>query len=1290
MRRTIKALLVFVCVLASAFAVAACSGTTSTTEKTTIESPVIASKVYNGAKQIATIAASDDYEVTENAGGTDVGEYNVVLTLKNADKAKWATPDESDETKLTLKFSITKAPNAITSLTLEDWTVGSDPNAPSATANFGTVKYTYSTEENGTYAETVPTAAGKYYVKATVEGTKNYDGAEKTVSFEIKKTPATVTTAPAAISNLIVNDDLSAQVLITAGAANGGVMFYALIDGEETVPSQELLNPSKWSAELPKAGRAGKYTVYYMAKGDADHSDSEYGKVVVEIFKKANSISGFTVANIKYGETPAPSATALHGTPKFTYSLTEDGEEYVAWENITQRVGEYFVKATVDETDVYLGVTEVTLFTMSKADNAIEDFTIAAIKCHEAPVLSATAIAGTITYKYATASDGAYADLTAETKLAAGTYYVKAYTEGNENYKAAESNAATLMVNHDFIWDKSGETEDIERCACGQTGSSFVKAITEKNAQRVDLNIGMNNGSAATDEYSYGTISLAGISEYSSVEAVKFGEKTISLNATNVGDFAIAVNVKDFGFAYGEQDIVVTVKGAGGDAHDVNVKVLLVTAVLGSKDDLNNFGAIAKACEADAGTWGGYFELGADIDYNAYWSDFVNADNNAALNAMQGFKGVFDGQGHNIKGMRIARVSVAGADVGAGIIKVGAFIPKLHKDGVLRNVSFTDAAIGSDRSMLVYCGNGLIENIFVKYVCFGDSSYSGYNPAHNYGATSTVFGKGEGEGAIVRNVIIDVSECVGVATEANNINGYIVGQFNNVETLSNVYVINPSDTYDHIVRNIAVSAETQVETNFDAGVNYFVYKSFAEMAADETRNYGDFDAPLWTYKEGGLPYVKAQNVTAPVFSEAPSEITKGTSATFAVSANVRLTLNEEAIAAGLTLEDGVVSVPAGISDATYTLTATSLFDPTLKTVVSFNVINARVYETITTAQEIDLNVANDGSVSSSASAEIDLTEKFPGDASLSLVKVGNEIISGFDGVQIVGGKVTLNVAPFGIKYYGNKELKLVFTSDNVDYEYTVPVNFITKTIMDGDANVRAIKTLVTALQGGGYYRLGENVTLKWGFYSGNDDYRIAVDYPFIGTLDGNGYAISGLHIWSWTAGGFIQNLGETGVIKNIAFKDVQLGGHTAIVYEVSGTIENVFVEVTAFPAAYGSSNKNWQNGGLTIFGWQSKANDIKLKNVLADFTPASAQIKEFVKGGMTNKMIFGASTKSVTAVNTVVLGIPDNYDKAQISNYGGVYVGYTDNTDNGVTFPAEGWDETYWTVGENTVSWKTK
>ena len=155
MRHTFKTLLLMICVVATAFAFAACDSKTPAPEKNVIEAPVIESKVYNGKAQSASIAASDDYDVTVNEGGTDVGEYDVVLTLKNTEKAKWKTPDASDETKVTLKFAITKATNEITSLTLEGWTAGSEPNAPAATVAFGTATFTYSAEENGTYSETV-------------------------------------------------------------------------------------------------------------------------------------------------------------------------------------------------------------------------------------------------------------------------------------------------------------------------------------------------------------------------------------------------------------------------------------------------------------------------------------------------------------------------------------------------------------------------------------------------------------------------------------------------------------------------------------------------------------------------------------------------------------------------------------------------------------------------------------------------------------------------------------------------------------------------------------------------------------------------------------------------------------------------------------------------------------------------------------------------------------------------------------------------------------------------------
>lgn len=1284
MRHTFKSLLLMICVVATVFAFAACDSKTPAPEKNVIEAPVIESKVYNGKAQSASIAASDDYDVTVNEGGTDVGEYDVVLTLKNTEKAKWKTPDASDETKVTLKFAITKATNEITSLTLEGWTAGSEPNAPAATVAFGTATFTYSAEENGTYSETVPVSAGKYYVKATVAGTANYDGAEKIISFEIGKVASTVKTAPAARENLLVNEDLSEQTLITAGEAEGGIMAYALIAGEEDAPSQELLNPEKWSTELPKASAAGKYTVYYMVKGDANHSDSKLNKVVAEIAKRENAISSFGVADIKYGETPAPSAVAANGTVTFSYSLTENGD-FAAWADVEKRAGVYYVKATVEESDVYLGNASVKSFTVNKADNAIPDFTVADIKCHEAPVLTATSTANTaVTYKYATAADGEYLDLTAETLLIAGTYYVKAYTAGNENFVGAESNAATLVVNHEFAWDTTDENQDVEKCACGHINRTFKKSISETNAQKVGLNLSVADGNVVVDEYSYALVSIDGVDDYTSIESVKLGTKPITLNSfadeSELVGNKIALNVKDFGMAYGEQNLVVTLRCDGGDTHDVKVKVLLVSATLATKADLDNFGAIAKACEEDATTWGGYFELGADIDYNGYWTEFFGAKNRDELAAMNGFVGVFDGMGYNVKGLYVTRKSAADN---------GAFITKLGANGVLRNVSFTNARVGYDRSLLVYSGSGLIENIFVKYSIFGADDYDGYNKGHNWGQTSTMFARGESSGAVVKNVIIDVSECVGVAKQVESVQGYIIGQCNNIETYSNVQVVGASEQYTRFLRNSALSTELGTENDFAAGTHHFVYKSFAEMAADTERDYTEFKAPLWIYKDGGIPYVKAQGISAPVFVTTVSEITKGTSAEFAASENSILTLSEASVAAGITLENGIVTVPADIDEATFTITATSVFDPTLKTETSFKVIKVREYKTLSKLHEIDLDLANDATVNSSKTVEIDLTEDFNGNATISLVKVGDKSVSGLEGVQIINGKATLAVSDFGIEYYGNKELKLVFEYDGKEFEYSVPALFVTKTVMNGDDNVRAIKTLVTALQGGGYYRLGENVKLSGGWLTTSDDYRIGLDYAFKGTLDGQGYSISGLKLSGWTKGGFIQNLAESGVVKNIAFLDVRIGGAASLIYTGSGTIENVFVKVSVMPANGTGDyySGGWSGNEATVFGCRLETNAFTLKNVYVDFSATSSNLAAYKDKAY--PMLLGTYAATATLENVVVAGMATEV-AAKVTNSTAVYVSYADGTDNGVAFPASGWDETYWTVSGTTVTWKTK
>ena len=231
MRKTIKVLMAVLCVSLSLGVITACKKTEEP-KKTKLDSPVIASKTYTGSNQTATVAENEAYEVTVNAGGTNVGEYDVVLTLTDTKKYEWTTPDADDKTKVTLKFTITKATNEITVLTVADWTYDEQANEPTATAKFGTPEFTYATSENGEYTATVPSAVGKYWVKATVEGTDNYTAATKTAQFEIKKAAATVTTAPAAKTELVYNRN--AQELVTAGYADGGKLNYKL--GEKLSP----------------------------------------------------------------------------------------------------------------------------------------------------------------------------------------------------------------------------------------------------------------------------------------------------------------------------------------------------------------------------------------------------------------------------------------------------------------------------------------------------------------------------------------------------------------------------------------------------------------------------------------------------------------------------------------------------------------------------------------------------------------------------------------------------------------------------------------------------------------------------------------------------------------------------------------------------------------------------------------------------------------------------------------------------------------------------------------------
>lgn len=126
------------------------------------------------------------YKIVTNAGGTDVGNYDVVLQLDDRNNYRWAGKtadlsgadfDDSDDfaqTKVT--FCIVKAENSLT-VTISGWTYGETASELSFSASFGEPNHTYY-RLTGTGREPVEdiamAGAGNYVVVATVANTDNY------------------------------------------------------------------------------------------------------------------------------------------------------------------------------------------------------------------------------------------------------------------------------------------------------------------------------------------------------------------------------------------------------------------------------------------------------------------------------------------------------------------------------------------------------------------------------------------------------------------------------------------------------------------------------------------------------------------------------------------------------------------------------------------------------------------------------------------------------------------------------------------------------------------------------------------------------------------------------------------------------------------------------------------------------------------------------------------------------------------------------------------------------------
>ncbi len=437
MRKFIRLTIAVLCVSIAAFTCFACGETEpEPKEKTVLDSPVIASAVYTGEKQTAAVPESDGYTVTTNDGGISAGNYDVVLTLTDAESYAWKTPDESNAATVTLKFTITKADNEITSLTIEDWFYGKEANKPVAAAKFGTPSFTYSTAEAGEYTAAVPTAAGKYFVKAAVEGTNDYSGAEKVVSFEIKKAKPAYTELPEAVENL--KYDGSAHTLVAAGATADGTVEYRL--GED----------GEWSENIPTATNAGSYEVWYRIKGDDAHADIEAEEPIAVVIAQADVTVTAPTAKTGLEYTGASLALVEPGSVTAGTMMYRIGGEGGWSESVPTAVnaGKYTVQYTVTVDENYKkpqdGEVEIVIAKANATVTAPTAKTLTYTGSAQKLIAAGSVVGGKMQYKLSTETE--WSD-NIPTATNAGTYTVEYKVVPDGNHNAAEGGSVEVTID---------------------------------------------------------------------------------------------------------------------------------------------------------------------------------------------------------------------------------------------------------------------------------------------------------------------------------------------------------------------------------------------------------------------------------------------------------------------------------------------------------------------------------------------------------------------------------------------------------------------------------------------------------------------------------------------------------------------------------------------------------------------------------------------------------------------------------------------------------------------------
>ena len=1105
MKKILSVLTVFFALAAVCATFAACE---TDEPKTQLETPTIASQVYTGSKLTAVVPQNDGYEIVSNEGGTDVGEYDVVLKLSDEKNYEWVTPDSDDATKVTLKFAITKAPNQITALSLEGWTYGEEPKMPVATALFGTPTFAYGATADGTFVETVPTAAGSYFVKAKVVATANYDGAEKTAEFKIARAKAVLTTKPTAVANLVYTGD--SLNLITAGVVDGGTMQYKLgVDGI-------------WSSEIPTATNAGEYTVYYKVLGDDSHSDlidDEKQQLTVTIAKADAQVTAPTAkTGLKYnGESQALIVAGSAVGATIEYKLG-DGEWTINIPAATD-AGEYTViYRAVSAANYNVVDTEQQLtVTIAKADAQVTAPTAkTGLKYNgesQALIVAGSAVGATIEYKLGDAEWST--DIPTATDAGEYTVIYKIIAAANYNVVDGENKFTIIIAK---IADSIDFSLDNVTVRCGDSVPELT--ATSASGKAVTFTYSDNGNDYYTKEqladfaFIYGRTyyvkaTVADSTNYTGTEKVLTitPQHNITVSESDgLQTAACKCGKKDVTGTLGTKqtiDLVATVDNGNGKATDGKLDLTTIgyngnAEVTLTADEATYYatvqsGVVSLATVLPLGIYGekafGISVTDKNETYNVtinalvvtmtittsdqyanwitiakaceqsatLWGGYFRLGANITATSMimfnrgktdgtEGFKGVFDGCGYVIDGLN------------RNGLYTNAFVTTMTETGVLKNIAFTNVKITGEGNFLTSGGKGTIENVYVQYTEISAGS--------QYNGTIANFK----DGCAMRNVFIDASKATVVGSGAT----FRILTSGTASGFGGVFGVCPSVNYD------------PAQAIGDRGNNYAAiayFANFDELKANETTQSvikGWNNNGFWIVNDG-IPAPKKYVVNR---------------------------------------------IDLGAKDI-----------------------------------DLDILVDNDTVKLNDNALEIDCTAAgFTFGNVASVTMEGNAIDT--SGFTFANGKLTVARSAFGFNY-GEKE---IVVTDDSGKTITIAATLISKVLKNATDYANWIK-IANACETenqilGGYFKLGANITSATMVTFERWDVDGA--YGFKGIFDGCGYAIDGL---TATGNAFISCMTKDGVLRNIAFTNAKIAGESNFLCSGGlGTIENVYVRYVSISA----------------------------------------------------------------------------------------------------------------------------